>query len=262
LIVRYLRLLRLFFRTELQYELEYRFNILLEILQTVVVTATSVAAVLVLFNYTTVLNGWDLGAMLILLGCFYLVQGFGELVLQPSFEKFMEHVRLGTLDFALLKPASAQFLVTLRHFQVVQLAQMGLGAIVIAAGLPRIASVGAFEAVGFVVALACGFMLIYALLLALSTFAFWFVRVDNLMALYWSFMDAGRFPVDMYPGWLRVTLSSAVPIGVAVTVPAQVIAGRLDAGGLGLLVVGTVAAFFLASWFWRLGLRSYTGASA
>ena len=103
--VRYLRLLRLFFRTELQYELEYRLNLVLEIVQTIVVTATSVGAILVLFSYTTVLNGWDLGAMLVLLGCFYLVQGFGELVLQPSFEKFMEHVRLGTLDFALLKPA-------------------------------------------------------------------------------------------------------------------------------------------------------------
>ncbi|TME31574.1 MAG: ABC transporter permease, partial [Chloroflexi bacterium] len=197
--------------------------------------------------------GWDLGAMLVLLGCFYLVQGFGELVLQPSFEKFMEHVRLGTLDFALLKPVSAQFLVTFRNFQVVQLAQMGLGAIVVAVGLSRIPSIGLAEAVGFPIALVCGFGLIYALLLALSTFAFWFVRVDNLMALYWSFMDAGRFPVDVYP---------AVPIGVAVTVPAQVIAGRLDPLGVGLLALGTVAAFVLASWFWRLGLRSYTGASA
>src|SRR5207253_1418811 len=262
LVTRYLRLLRIFFRTELQYELEYRLNLLLEIVQTIVVTSTSVAAVLVLFSYTTVLNGWDLGAMLVLLGCFYLVQGFGELVLQPSFEKFMEHVRLGTLDFALLKPVSAQFLVTLRNFQVVQLAQMGLGAIVVAVGLSRITSIGVAEAIGFPIALLCGFGLIYALLLALSTFAFWFVRVDNLMALYWSFMDAGRFPVDVYPGWLRVTLSSAVPIGVAVTVPAQVIAGRLDPLGLGLLMLGTIAAFVLASWFWRLGLRSYTGASA
>jgi len=260
--VRYLRLLRLFFRTELQYELEYRLNLLLEIVQTIVVTSTSVAAVLVLFNYTTALNGWDLGAMLVLLGCFYLVQGFGELVLQPSFEKFMEHVRLGTLDFALLKPASVQFLVTLRHFQVVQIAQMGLGAIVVAVGLSRMPSVGIFEAVGFPIALICGFALIYSLLVALSTFAFWFVRVDNLMALYWSFLDAGRFPVDVYPGWLRVTLSTAVPIGIAVTVPAQVIAGRLDPLGLVVLVLGSVAAFILASWFWRLGLRSYTGASA
>src|SRR5256886_520797 len=138
LMIRYARLLRLFFRTELQYELEYRLNLILEILQTVVVTATSVGAVLVLFSYTTVLNGWDLGAMLVLLGCFYLVQGFGELVLQPSFEKVMEHIRLGTLDFALLKPASAQFLVTLRHFRVVQLAQMGLAAIARAVALGRI----------------------------------------------------------------------------------------------------------------------------
>jgi len=121
---RYLRLLRLFFRTELQYELEYRLNFVIEIVETVVVTATSVGAVLILFSYTTVLNGWDLGAMLVLLGCFYLVQGFGEFALQPSFEKFLENVRLGTLDFALLKPASAQFLVTLRNFRVVQLAQM------------------------------------------------------------------------------------------------------------------------------------------
>ena len=164
--VRYLRLLRLFFRTELQYELEYRLNLLLEIVQTIVVTSTSVAAVLVLFSYTTVLNGWDLGAMLVLLGCFYLVQGFGELVLQPSFEEFMEHVRLGTLDFALLKPVSAQFLVTLRNFQVVQLAQMGLGAIVVAVGLSRIPSIGVAEAIGFPIALLCGFGLIYALLTA------------------------------------------------------------------------------------------------
>jgi viologen exporter family transport system permease protein len=255
--VRYLRLLRLFYRTELQYELEYRLNLILEIFQTIVVTSTSVGAVLVLFSYTTVLNGWDLGAMLVLLGCFYLVQGFGELVLQPSFEKFMEHVRLGTLDFALLKPASAQFLVTLRHFRGVQITQM-----IVAVGLSRMPPVGVFEAVGFPIALLCGFTLIYALLLALSTFAFWFVRVDNLMAIYWSFLDAGRFPVDVYPGWLRVTLSSAVPIGIAVTVPAQVIAGRLHPLGLGLLILGTVVAFVLASRFWHIGLRSYTGASA
>src|SRR2546430_16056688 len=198
--VRYVRLLWIFLRTEMQYELEYRTNLVLDIMQSLVIMGTSVGAVFVLFSYTTVLNGWDLGAMLVLLGCFYLVPGFTGFVLAPSFEKFMEHVRLGTLDFALLKPASAQFLVTLRNFQVVQLAQMGLGAIVVAVGLSRIPSVGFAEAIGFPIALACGFVLIYALLVALSTFAFWFVRVDNLMALYWSFMDAGRFPVDVYPG--------------------------------------------------------------
>ena len=260
--LRYLRLLRLFFRTELQYELEYRTNLILDMVQSVVIMGTSLGAVLVLFSYTEVLNGWDLGAMLVLLGCFYLVQGFAELVLAPSFEKFMEHVRMGTLDFALLKPASVQFLVTLRQFRVTELTQLVLGSLLVVAGLLRIANAGPFQAISFVLALLSGFALVYALLLALSTFAFWFVRIDNLMAIYWAFLDAGRFPVDIYPGWLRVTLSSAVPIGVAVTVPAQAIAGRLDLPGLVALVVGAIVAFALSSWFWRLGLRSYTGASA
>jgi ABC-2 type transport system permease protein len=108
----------------------------------------------------------------------------------------------------------------------------------------------------------CGLLLVYSLLLVLSTLSFWFVRVENLLAIFWSFLDAGRFPVDLYPGWLRVTLSTVVPIGIAVTVPAQAIAGRLDWIGFGAMLGGTVVTFFFAGWFWRRGLRSYTGASA
>ena len=88
------------------------------------------------------------------------------------------------------------------------------------------------------------------------------IGVGVSLPLYWAFLDAGRFPVDIYPGWLRLTLSSAVPIGIAVTVPAQVISGRLDFFGLAALVAGAVAAFVVASRFWHIGLRSYTGASA
>ena len=122
--------------------------------------------------------------------------------------------------------------------------------------------VGPAEAVSFVVTLGCGLLLVYGLLLVLSTLSFWFVRVENLLAIFWSFLDAGRFPVDVYPGWLRLTLSSVVPIGVAVTIPARAIAGHLDPLGLLETVVGTAIAFAFASWFWRHGLKSYTGASA
>jgi ABC-2 type transport system permease protein len=88
------------------------------------------------------------------------------------------------------------------------------------------------------------------------------VRIENLLVIFWSFLDAGRFPVDVYPGWMRVTLSTVVPIGVAVTVPAQAVAGRLDAVALAIMLVGTVAVGAFASWFWSFGVRHYSGASA
>ena len=100
------------------------------------------------------------------------------------------------------------------------------------------------------------------MLLVLATLSFWFVRVDNILAVFWAFMDAGRFPVDIYPGWLRVTLSTVVPIGIAVTVPAEAVANRLELLGLLAMLGGTVVAWLFAGWFWRVGLRNYTGASA
>ena len=114
----------------------------------------------------------------------------------------------------------------------------------------------------FVLTLVCGLGLVYSLLLVLSTLAFWLVRVENLLAIFWSFIDGGRFPVDIYPGWLRLTLSTVVPIGIAVTVPARAVTGRLDAIGLTAMLLGSIAVWLFAAWFWRIGVRNYTGASA
>jgi ABC-2 type transport system permease protein len=260
---RYMIIFGLFVQTEVQRELEYRANLLMEVLQMLMVIGSSVGAVLVLFSYTTVLNSWTLPQMLVLLGVYYLVQGVEEMVFQPSVTQMMEHVRQGTLDFTLLKPADSQFLLSLRQWNIVQIAQVLLGVIVMGIGIGQIGqalTVGTVFA--FLVTLACGLILVYSVLLVLATLSFWFVRVDNILAVFWAFMDAGRFPVDVYPGWLRVTLSTVVPIGIAVTVPAQAIANRLDGVSFLATVGGTALACVLSSWFWRVGLRNYTGASA
>jgi ABC-2 type transport system permease protein len=261
--MRYLRLLTLFARTELQFAIEYRANLLLSLIEELVVVFTSLAAVFILFTHTGVINGWTLPQMIVLLGVFYIVQGAQAVVFESSFERFMEQVRMGTLDFTLIKPVDSQFMVSTRHIQVPQLGQAILGLVVLGVGLFQLGEeVTGTAALAFAVTLICGLVLVYCLLLVLSTFSFWFVRVENLLAIFWSFLDAGRFPVDVYPGWLRITLSTVVPIGIAVTIPAQAIAGRFDAIGVLAMLVGTVSMWWFAGWFWRRGLRSYTGASA
>jgi ABC-2 type transport system permease protein len=259
----YLRLFALFAQTEFQREIEYRANLAMEVAQMVMFIATSVGAVLVLFTYTEALNGWTLAQMLVLLGVYYFIRGVAELVFLPSVTQMMEHVRQGTLDFTLLKPANSQFLVSFRQLNVVQIAQIALGSVVIALGVARLGeTVTISTAAAFAVALACGVVLVYAVLMILSTLSFWFVKVDNILVIFASFMDAGRFPIDLYPGWLRLTLSTVVPVGVAVTLPAQAIAGRLDAISLSAMIAVAIAAAWFTTWFWRRGLASYTGASA
>jgi ABC-2 type transport system permease protein len=261
--VRYLRLLAIFARTELQFAAEYRVNLLLDLFEELIIVVTSFGAVLILFTHTGVINGWTLAQMTVLLGVYYILQGANSVLFETSFERFMEHVRMGTLDFILIKPANSQFLASARHVQLAQAGQVVLGLIMIGYGIAQIGEgVGLLQSLAFVVTLACGLGLVYCLLLVLSTLAFWFVRVENLLAIFWAFVDAGRFPVDVYPGWLRITLSTIVPIGIAVTVPAQAIAGRLDTLGLVSMVGGTIVVWWFAGWFWKQGLRNYSGASA
>ena len=259
---RHLRILALFARLEAQFELAYRTNFLFDVLQQLVITGTSLGAVFILFSYTETMNGWTLPAMLVLLGVFYIVQGIGELAFQPSFQQFMEQVRLGTLDFVLLKPVDAQFFVSVRRIKFTAVAEIGLGVAIVIAGFLRLGPLDPASALLFVATLACGIVLVYVLLLVLGTLAFWFVRVENLLVVYEAFTDAARFPIDIYPFWLRFAMSSLVPIGVAVTLPAQAVSGRLDALGVLTIFVAALAAAGFGRWFWRLGLRSYTGASA
>lgn len=261
--VRYLRMFRLFALSEFQTEAQYRWNFLLVLFEMVLVIGTSIAAVLIMFGRTTQLNGWTLPQMLVLIGVYYLVQGTSNMVFEPSFERLMEHVRVGTLDFHLLKPVNTQFLVSLRHMQISRLPDFIFGFIIVGIGLAQMgASVSVESALLFAIALFCGLCLVYSLLLVLVTLSFWFVRVDNLLTIFWSFLEAGRFPLDVYPGWLRFTLSTVVPIGIAVTAPSQAISEKIGVSEVGLLVVGTLVAFGVASAFWRVGLRNYTGASA
>jgi len=254
---------RAFASTEFQFEMEYRANMYLSIFEMLLVIGTSIGAVLIMFGHTTTMNGWTLPQMIVLLGVYYVIQGGVSLLFSPSFERLMEHVRVGTLDFHLLKPVNTQFLVSTRHLKVIRGADLLLGLIVVIVGLVQVGEqVGIAQALMFAMSLVFGWTLVYSLLLGLVTLSFWFVRVENLLAIFWAFTEAGRFPVDVYPLWLRVSLSTVVPIGIAVTAPANVIAGRMDWVAVAVLGAGTVMTVGIASALWRWGLKSYTGASA
>jgi ABC-2 type transport system permease protein len=104
--------------------------------------------------------------------------------------------------------------------------------------------------------------IIYSFLLVLSTCVFWFVKLDNILNIFQSMYEAGRWPIGIYPPWLQATLTFLVPIGFAITVPAEALVGRLAVPTLAGAIALAIALPLLARWFWRIGVRHYSGASA
>ena len=175
----------------------------------------------------------------------------------------MEGIRLGTLDFTLTKPADSQLLVSVRHVDVWRLVDVGLGVALVLYAVTRLgADVGLAGAAIFALTLVSGAAIIYSFLLTLSTLAFWLVKLENILVIFGSMYEAGRWPVGIYPPLLRATLTFVVPVAFAITVPVEGLVGRLEWSSL--LATFALAVAFLAGsrWFWRRGLRRYSGASA
>ena len=194
--------------------------------------------------------------MIALVGVHILVGGFINLVINPSMQRFMEDVRQGTLDFTLTKPADSQLLVSVQRVEIWKMVDVLLGVVVLLVALARLGTaVGFADALIFLFALFCGGAIVYSFWLILATCSFWFVRVENILVIFQSMYNAGRWPVGIYPPWLRFILTFLVPIAFAVTVPAEGLIGRLTNQTLWLAAGLALGMLVLSRLFWRFGIK-------
>ncbi len=258
-----LRLFFVFFRVSVLNETAYRVNFFIQLFQSLLELGTALAGLAVIFSYTTALGGWSPDEMLALVGVYFLVGGLISLVIQPGMSALIDSVRDGTLDFTLTKPEDSQLLVSIQRVAIWSLIDLLMGFGVLITAMVRLGEkVGAGQAAGFAGMLLSGGVIVYSFWLILASLSFWFVRVENLLEVFRSMYEAGRWPVSLYPGWMRFALTFIVPVAFATTIPAEALTGRLGSGTL-LVALGVAAVLFiLARLVWKLGLRRYSGASA
>jgi ABC-2 type transport system permease protein len=149
---------------------------------------------------------------------------------------------------------------------VVQLFQsaitLGVGLAVLALVYSHTEELNGWSQSELLCVLGIGALLLYCFWLVMATGAFWVVNMWFLAELFEGVYQTGRWPIGVYPGWLRYSMTYLVPIGFAVTVPAQALTDRLEweTVVIALGFAALVAAF--TRWFWRFGLKRYSGASA
>jgi len=244
-------------------EVQYRVNFFIQLLQSFIALAIGLIVLWLVFSQTTELGGWSQPELLAVMGIYMLVVGVIQSTIQPNMQRLMNEIQDGTLDFALTKPVDGQILISIREFRFWQLTDVLVGLVVIFIAIVQLKEqVRILQALAFIAVVILGGIMIYCFWLILTTTAFWIIRIWELVNLFQGLYAAGRWPVTIYPQWLRTGLTFLVPVAFAVTVPAQALTNRLTpltlvgALGLAVLLMG------LARVIWRMGVRSYSGASA
>jgi ABC-2 type transport system permease protein len=173
----------------------------------------------------------------------------------------VEHIRKGTLDFLLLKPVDAQFMLSTSKLELTRLTDVLSGlALAGYATYKSNAHPSPAQIALALLILACAVAILYAMWILVVSLSFHVVKIDNLSYLIISTFDAARFPASVFRGVLSFVFTFVVPLALMTTYPALALLGRLS-GQQVLTALSVACAFLLASRLvWLRSVRFYTGA--
>lgn len=257
-----LRVLAVLVRTSLMTSLQYRSDFLFEGLTGFLRTFGAVAPLLLVDLHAESIGGWSVDEAMLVMSLFLLLGAFQGGLMEPNLGEAVEAIRQGTLDLWLVKPADAQLLVSVRRIDPAYLWDLFAALAVGAYALSRLPAPGPLDVLVALALLSCGLAAMYGLWLLGICTSFFFVRVDNLRYLLMTIADAGRWPISVFAGWVRVVLTVFVPVAIVTTFPAEALRGAwgvtsIAVGlgvGAGFLVISRIA--------WLRSLGYYTSASS
>jgi len=260
---RYARLLAAQMRASTLLLLQYRFDFLVDGALEILWAGTALVPFFVVFHARESVAGWSFGEALLVTGWFILLQGILEGAINPSLTSVVEHIRSGTLDFVLLKPADAQFLVSTARFQPWRATNvLTAGGVFVYAfhllGRPP-SPAGVLAAL---LLLLSSTLLLYSLWIMTVSAAFYVVKIDNLSVLFSSIFDAARWPSTIFRGVLSFVFTFVIPLALMTTYPALALLGRLSGATLALALGGAIVFAVLARMVWIGSIGRYTSASS
>lgn len=261
--LRYLRLFGIRLRASILQTITYRSDFWTDAAISVFYTVAAVLPLFVVFQGRSQLGGWTLEDALIVSAWFTLLEGVLQGAINPSLIAVVEQIRQGTLDFVLLKPADAQFLVSTSRFEIWRVTNgLSAGALLVVAFVrkghpPSLAGMASAAAM-----LLGATLLLYSLWIVTVSLAFYLVKVDNLTYLFGSIFDAARWPVTVFPRAVRLLLTFVLPLALMTTFPALALLDRLPISTLVASLLGAFVFAGLARFAWTRSIARYTSASS
>ncbi len=258
-----LKLLSAFFKVNVQMSLAYRADTVVNILLNLMWLGWELLTLSIIFSNTETIGGWGFGELIALLGVFRLVNTLMIALIWPNTEKFNQSIRDGSMDYTLLQPINSMFLVTFSRITVWRFWDLILAIVLIVVGVNMSGEIATpLTILTFILLTISGAIIIYSLWIVLIALTFWFTKFDNNVTILQALLDAGRYPVTVYPVWLRILVTFVVPIAVATTVPLQALRGDLTINRIFIFAAIGVVSFVIASQVWKAGLKQYSGASS
>ncbi len=262
-LTKYLKVYTKFLHTSLASELEYKTNILIDLITAILSLLGSIFLLSIFFQSNRNIGGWEFEQALVIQGIYTIMNGITNTWFNPNLTEIVKHVREGTLDFVLLKPIDSQFYISLKKITPSGILEIILG-ICLLSYCVRINQVNLNLSVLTLclITIICSIFILYSLWFFISTTTIWFVKTWNATEVLRSFLYIGRFPLNSFSFSLRIFFSVFIPIAFITTIPSEVFLGLSQFWKILLEILVSMVFLITSRKFWLFALRYYSSASS
>jgi len=260
---KYLKVYKKFLHTSLASELEYKTNILIDLITAILSLLGSIFLLSIFFQRKSSIGGWEFEQALIIQGIYTILNGITNTWFNPNLTEIVKHVREGTLDFVLLKPIDSQFFISFKKIAPSGFLEiiLGFSLLIYCIKINQININFSFLTLSLTTII-CSIFILYSLWFFISTTTIWFVKTWNATEVLRSFLYIGRFPLNSFSFSLRIFFSVFIPIAFLTTIPSEVFLGLSQLWKIFLEIIVAIIFIFYSRKFWLYALRFYSSASS
>lgn len=230
----YARVFLTFARNSLVRDMTFRANFIIECVISTTYVLLNLGFYILIFRYTpSIAEGWDQYRFFVFLATTLLINSLMQAFFMPNAEEFSEMIRLGKLDFALVKPIDTQFLISFHRVNWASLGNFVFGLVLLGYSLSKLDYWPSLVQMAlYPLYLLCGVAILYSLMTTMAAISVWMGRNQNLYQFWFYVTNFSRYPMEIYRGTfgdpLRLVFTFVIPILIVVNVPARIMAQPLE----------------------------------
>lgn len=240
--------------------MQYKMNFIFSVVSYGIIMMIDFVLLAAILNRFDSVKGWNLYEV----GMLYSIASISLSLYRtvaPEIHEFEKYMIEGEFDSLLIRPVSPLVLLLSKNLDLSRIGGILQGVIILCLSLYHLA--GTLN-LGLLllflpIMLISGWTISFSLALVTATIAFWTQRIKDFQTftLYAPF-NAANYPMNIYPGWLKIIFFTVIPVAFINYVPMLYL---LEKGGslYYLLLPVIVASLFLylSLAFWNFGIRFY-----
>jgi len=261
---RYARLFTVFVKVGLMRQMAYRPHFFMMIVGKIIRLALLFFFFQAIFVKVDRIGQWTFDQILLLFATFHIVDFMMSITFHRNLAFHLpRRIQTGDLDRRTILPVNLLFLVSFEDLDLMDFFSF----------LPSLAFLGyvfyrldfnfsLIQIAIYVLLLVNALVFLFAVILLIATVSFWTTQSYGMARIFDNLLKIGRYPLDIFEGFLKIVLVYFLPLVFIAQVPVQALLQTISAKFI-ILVFSVTGCFFVtAVGFWKWGLRTYTSASS